>query len=206
MTFPSGETLKLGGSSPEINLYSPEPVWELTDDMKLLFAVNDDYRIGVYSSGSQLERVIRKPFERKPVGERDRQAVMDFIERAWSDAGVPPEAMSQLRNMVHFGESFPAFAAISAGPAGTVWVQHVQAASELSEEEFESYNLLEDSGGRDWDVFDAQGRFLGIVSMPPRFAPRLFRDDKIYGVWRDELDVQYVLRLRIIGDLAAATT
>ena len=57
---------------------------------------------------------------------------------------------------------------------------------------------MEESGAPDWDVFDAEGRFLGIVSMPPRFAPRVYRDGKINGVWRDELDVQYVMRLGIV--------
>ena len=77
--------------------------------------------------------------------------------------------------------------------------------SALSAEELESYNLIEDSGAPDWDVFDAEGRFLGVVSMPKRFAPRVFVDDKIYGVWRDELDVQYVVRMRIVGDLNVST-
>jgi hypothetical protein len=31
----------------------------------------------------------------------------------------------------------------------------------------------------------------------------LFRDNRIYGVWHDELDVEYVLRLRIIDPLRA---
>lgn len=205
-TFPSGETFKLGGAAPEINIYSPEPVWELTDDMKLLFGVNDHYGIGVYSLDGELERIIRKPFERKPVADRDRQAVIEFLERTWTDAGVPPEALAQLRTMVHFGDVFPAFASIASGPVGTIWVQHIQAASELSEDELESYNLIEDAGARDWDVFDAEGRLLGVISMPPRFAPRVFRGDKIYGVWRDDLDVQYVVRLRIHGDLASLAT
>ena len=42
--------------------------------------------------------------------------------------------------------------------------------------------------------------------MPERFAPRVFMGDKIYGVWRDELDVQYIVRLRIVGDLNVGTT
>ena len=33
--------------------------------------------------------------------------------------------------------------------------------------------------------------------MPPPFQPRLFHEDEIYGVWRDELDVQYVVRLHV---------
>ncbi len=205
-TFASGETFKLGGAVPEINIYSPEPVWELTDEMRLLFGVNDRYEIGVYGPDGALERLIRKPFEAKPVADQDRQVVIDFLERTWGEAGVPPEALSQLRNMVKFGDVFPAFSTIAAGPVGTIWVQHIQAASELSEEELESYNLIEDAGARDWDIFDSEGRLLGVISMPARFAPRIFRGEKIYGVWRDELDVQYVVRLRIVGDLASLAT
>jgi hypothetical protein len=65
---------------------------------------------------------------------------------------------------------------------------------------------IEDVGSPDWDVFDAQGRFLGVVNTPAGFTPRVFGGDKIYGVWRDELDVQYVVRLRIVGDLGAGPT
>lgn len=205
-TFPSGETFNLAGPSPEINIYSPEPVWEITDDLKLLFGVNNEYRVGVYSSDGTLERIVTMPFELKPVSDTDKDGVMGYLEKTWSDAGVPAQMMPQLKNMVHFAEYLPAFSFISSGPNGTIWVQHVQPASELSEEELESYDLLQDSGAPDWDVFDSEGRFLGVVSMPPRFAPRLFRGDMIYGVWRDELDVQYVVRLRIVGDLSVGAT
>jgi hypothetical protein len=197
--FPSGGTLNLGGGTPEINLYSPESVWDITGEAGLLYGVNNDYRISVYDQGGNLERVVSMPFELKPVAETDRRVIMEFLERAWTDAGVPPQALAQLRQIVHFGEFFPAFSAVLAGPRGSIWVQHVQPASELSEEELEDYNLIEESGAPRWDVFDAQGRYLGVVEMPPKFAPRLIRGNQIYGVWRDELDVQYVVRLRIIG-------
>ncbi len=49
-----------------------------------------------------------------------------------------------------------------------------------------------------WDVFDRAGRYLGVVNMPPRFQPRLFHEDEIYGVWRDDIDVQYVVRRHVI--------
>lgn len=198
MKFPSGKTFQMSGGTPEINLYTKESAWRITDDLKLLYATNDDYRLSLYTSDGRCERIITKPFERQPVGERDQQAVMGFLERAWTDAGVPPALLPQLRNMVHFGEYFPAFATIQTGPQGTIWVQQIQAASDLSEEELERYNLLEDTGAPEWDVFGADGRFLGVVSMPKRFAPRVFRGSEIYGVWRDELDVQYVMRLRVV--------
>ena len=47
-----------------------------------------------------------------------------------------------------------------------------------------------------------EGRFLGVVSMPPKFQPRLFVGDAIYGVQRDELDVQYVVRVRVVKGVA----
>ena len=42
--------------------------------------------------------------------------------------------------------------------------------------------------------------------MPDRFKPMVFRGDKIYGAWRDELDVGYVVVLRIVGDLGPGAT
>ncbi|NIM51868.1 MAG: hypothetical protein GTO22_21930 [Gemmatimonadales bacterium] len=198
MTFPSGKTFQMSGGTPEINLYTQESIWRLTEGLKLIYGLNDDYRFGLYDSDGTCERIVTKSFEREPVSERDRDAVMSFLERVWTDAGVPPAVLPQLRSVVHFGEYFPAFSAIQLGPGGTIWVQHVQSAAALSDEELEQYNLLEDTGAPEWDVFDAEGRFLGVVSMPKRFAPRVFRDDKIYGVWRDELDVQYVMRLRVV--------
>ncbi|MFQ6045608.1 MAG: 6-bladed beta-propeller [Gemmatimonadales bacterium] len=197
--FASGGTLNLGGRSPEINLFSPEPAWDVTDELRVLYGVNDQYRISVYAEGGGLERIITKPFERIPVSDGDKDAFMGFIERAWRDAGVPPDMIPRLRQMINFGEFFPAFSGIQAGPRGTIWVQHFQSVGDLTEEQRRSFNPIEDIGAPDWDVFDARGRYLGVVTMPPRFAPRLFRDDKIYGVWRDELDVQYVVRLGITG-------
>ena len=131
---------------------------------------------------------------------------MSELERRWAELGNPPELVRQLRNRLHFADFFPAFQAVVAGPLGTIWVQHVQPASELSEEDFVSFSISEDFGAPKWDVFDNEGRFLGVVAMPRRFKPMVFRGDRIYGVWRDELDVQYLVRLRIVGDLGAGAT
>lgn len=99
---------------------------------------------------------------------------------------------------VHFAELFPAFSAFHTGYGGSLWVQRVRSPGDLTDEEIERYNFTEDFGSPAWEAFDGEGRFLGAVSMPPRFQPRMFKEDKIYGVWRDELDGQYVVRLRIV--------
>ncbi len=197
--FPSGGTINLGGATPELNFFSAEPVWQIMEDMRLCFGVNDNYSIEVYSPDGVLERIIRKPFTQNPVAERDQEMMVEAMVELWTEAGVPPQAIPQLRQIIHFGEFYPAFAAIQRGPGGTMWVQHIQSPSELSEEDLESFNLIEDMGAKDWDVFDAEGRFLGVVTMPPRFSPRSIVGNKLYGVFRDDLDVQYAVRMRIVG-------
>jgi hypothetical protein len=198
LEFQSGNTINIGDGIPEINMYTPESAWALSDEMDLVYGLNDQYRVSVYGPGGDLSLILTMPFEQRSVGESDRRVVMEYLEKAWLDAGVPPQALPRLRSVVHFGEYFPAYASLQSGPDGSIWVQHVQAVSDLSEEEMENYNLIEDAGGPDWNVFDSDGRYLGSVTMPDRFAPRTFRGDKIYGVSRDESDVQYVMRLRIV--------
>ena len=79
--FPPGGTLNLGNpNSPEINLFTAEPVWQIAEDMRLLFGINDNYRIGIYSPDGELERVITKPFELTPIGETDQDLMWTFFE------------------------------------------------------------------------------------------------------------------------------
>ena len=198
MRFKSGETVTMRGGAPRFTFYSPEPAWDVTDDERVLFGVSDSYRFGVYSNGEP-ERIISKPFERQPVTENDQQAVISFMEQRFIEQGLPQEAMAQLRSIMGFGEFMPAFSSILSGPQGTIWVQHIQSAGDLSEEELADFDITQDAGAPEWDVFDADGRYLGEVTMPPRFTPRGFHGNKMYGVWRDELDVQYVTRMRIVG-------
>jgi hypothetical protein len=47
-------------------------------------------------------------------------------------------------------------------------------------------------------VFDAEGRYLGIVALPEGFEAFQFAGDAIYGVWRDPMQVEYVKRLRVV--------
>jgi hypothetical protein len=113
------------------------------------------------------------------------------------------------RDGTDYAEYLPTISTLAAGPMGSIWVQHMRSPSALSDEELASIrenHMMEDLGAPEWDVFDSEGRYLGVVTMPDRFTPSLFREEVIYGVWRDELNVEYVLRLRIVGDLDVGST
>jgi hypothetical protein len=203
MRVPSGKSATFSSGNPEFNIFSPEPSWALLGD-HVLYAVSDNYRIGIYTPGGQLERVITKTFQESPVAAADQQTVKDLLRKAWSDAGATTELVGQLLARVHFAANYPAFAQFMGGPDGSIWVQQIQAPSKLSPEERKGFNLQYDLAAREWDVFDSEGKFLGVVAMPRRFQPVQFIGDKIYGIQRDELDVQYVVRLGIVKGNAAA--
>lgn len=196
-TIPSGRTFSFASGTPEFNFFSAEPAWAVDENSRLLFAINSTYRLSVYDSNGTLERIIVRATEPRRVESADQRTLHEAMERLWRTAGVPPQAIQQLSSNVHFAEYFPAFLQMMNGPEGSIWVQRVQQPSALSGSEREAYNPMLDLGAPEWDVFDAEGRYLGMVLMPPRFQPVRFVDDRVYGIFRDDLDVQHVMRLRI---------
>jgi hypothetical protein len=201
LRFRPGGTLDLSDpNDPRVTIYSPEPAWDLAEDGRLYFGLNDQYRISVYGPDGRVERIFTKPFRRTRITERDQERMMDAYENLVREM-VPPAqqeiALQQIRAMYRFADFYPAFASIQNGPRGSIWVQHIRPPSSLGDDE--AWNPIEDVGASDWDVFGQDGRFLGVVTMPPRFTPRLVVGNKLYGVWRDEYDVQYVKRYAIAG-------
>jgi len=180
-----------------IHYFTPEPIWDVTDSLTVLYGVNNEYRVAYYDRNGSLQRIVSMPSKPTPITDRDIRAFFSYLDRAWLDAGVPPSRLAMNHEAVHFAEFLPAFASFHTGFQGSLWVQPVQAPGLLSDEEIELYNFIEDFGAPEWDLFDRDGRYMGKVTMPPRFTPRTFLGDGIYGVARDDLDVQYVVRLRV---------
>jgi len=196
MVFPSGGTISFAPDGAQLELFSPEPTWSLAGD-GVVFGVNDTYRLGIYGADGALERVIMKPSERKPVTEADQQILIDALVRLWKRIGVSGPELAAARDATGFADFYPAYAMVRAGPGGSIWVQHLQTPAELTPEEIEDFNPQLGFGSPTWDVFDPAGHFLGSLDMPDRFQPLRFQGDRIYGTWRDDLDVQYVLILRV---------
>ncbi len=199
MQLPTGGTINFSGEGPMIRLFSPEPVWAIGTDSKVYYAINDGYSILVHSRDGVLERIIRRPFERRAVTESDQQQIRDAMTDMMRDQGVPPQAVAQMGQMLQFADYYPAFATIIGGPQGSIWVQQIRSAEEMAAGggEFD----IQDTGSNRFDVFDSQGRYLGVIELPQRFQPMRVVGSYVYGIWRDELDVQHVRRLRIGGTI-----
>jgi hypothetical protein len=51
-----------------------------------------------------------------------------------------------------------------------------------------------------WEVFGADGEWLGAVFTPERFAVMEIGADYVLGVFRDEMDVEHMQLLRLIRE------
>ena len=196
LEIPSGDLL----GPNVIRYFTPEPTWSLTDSSTVMYAINNEYAIRSFDREGRLRRIVRRSFEPRPINDRDIRAFFAYLDAAWLAAGVPESRLAANHARVSFAEVFPAFYRFELGPNGSLWVQPIQPPGELSDADIERYDFIEDFGAAGWEVFDRDGRYLGVVHMPRRFQPRIFRDEGIYGVIRDEIDVPYVVRLRIVGD------
>ena len=123
---------------------------------------------------------------------------------------IPRFQFEQIVDGMRFADSYPAFLSIWMGPNRSLWVQHVLTISDMTDEEREMFDYGAQHphtfvgnpriaiGAPDWEVFDSEGRYLGEVTLPTRFEPMQFDGDHIYGVRRDELDVEFVMRLKVV--------
>jgi hypothetical protein len=197
--LPKGQTLE--GTTEErlsMRVFAAEPLWDLDSEGKIYTAMNDQYRILVNDPDGALRRIIRREVERKPVEEADQNAILRGIREQYEQFNVPPQAIEQLIQGIGFADFYPAFGQMFIGPGGNLWVQRVRSARDMAAgaEEMAEFDP-QDIGSPEWEIFDTEGRYLGVVTLPDRFAPLNAEGDDLYGVWRDEFDVQYVMRVRI---------
>lgn len=195
MVMPAGEQVRFTQSSMQIRLFEAEPVWGLSSGGRVFFAMNSNYSIGVYDGSGRLVRIVRKDVPRKEVTESDIQAIKQAMRKLFEDRGLPPQAMDPILSSISFADHYPAFANLMGGPGGSLWVQRVTSAQDIEATgaEFDP----QDIGSPVWDVFGSNGRYLGNLKLPDRFQPLRVVDNDIWGVWRDELDVQYVSQVHV---------
>lgn len=198
LAFSAGESVQYRGGMPEMKIFAPAPTWELADDGRIFFAVNSDFRIEVRTLDGGLTGVIEKPFVRQSVTEADRTVLLDFISGTMAGPGMPPAALQMIMQGISFADYYPAFSTTMAGPEGSLWIQRVLSAERAADGDDFS---LEEMGAREWDVFDRDGRLLGVVTLPARFRPSRFHANRLYGVLKDELDVSYAVALELSGGI-----
>lgn len=168
--------------------FSPAAVWAGHPHGGIVKGISSDYRIDL-DLGDRVLR-IERAFDPIPVppAERDhyRDSITDlmrYMDPDWEWNGPP------------IPETKPVFRRLHSGKDGRIWV-------ELSPE---LRSAADPSLGERirFDVFEPDGTYLGAVNAPAEFRASInpvFDGDHVWAVTRDELDVQRVVRYRIVRE------
>jgi hypothetical protein len=200
--LPASRSYSLRGGRQELRFYTGTPEFDLRWNGGLVTGRTDRYRFESYDANGDLERIVSLRRDKIPFDDRERAACMDLIESVWKRWDASPTQMAFWKSTIHFEDFYPAFRGFMNGPRGTLWVQQVRPVSDLTPEEVENEGAVWPwpYGSTKRDVFDSEGRYLGIVDLPKQLGGRVrFYGDRLYGVWEDELDVQYLVVMQIDG-------
>lgn len=142
------------------------------------FGNTSDYEIRVTDASGDMMYTVRRARAAKTVTTSERNAWIQGQLSVISD----PELRGRRRRLydgIEFPTTMPAFSSLALQEGGALWV-----------EEFDSG--MARRGRTRWGVYDAGGTHLGDVTMPARLRPMSIGRDYLLGVWKDELDVEYV--------------
>ena len=154
-------------------------VYHSTTDDALILGLSAPGELHWYTLDGRLERIARRVWSDRPV-------TSDMIEGYVRRSSPPlPEALARERT---FGERLPAFSALRVDEGGHVWVREYEPEHAAATMQY----IRTPDGPSNWSVFDATGRWMGTVELPPRFALLEVAEDHLLGLRRDELDVEYV--------------
>lgn len=99
------------------------------------------------------------------------------------DSGARRPWINRVLREWSYPDRWPAYDRILAGTDGTLWVRHDSEAGPFA---------ADSDRPAAWSVFDADGRWLGVVETPTGLDVSEFGADYVLGVARDELDIEYL--------------
>ena len=172
-------------------LYRVELYWGWSPEAHFVVGVSDGYSFEA-RLGSGVLRVSRE-VEALPVFRPEADEWIAYFE--WMAARMPGYSPPE-------GEwipsTMPPFREITVAEDGRIWVRR-----NTHPVEIETTGVSNGSPPISWaqpylfDVFEADGSYLGEVAFPERVAPMLFGAEHIWGVRRGDFDEQYVTRMSL---------
>lgn len=152
-------------------------IWRLSRAGTLWALITDQYRLIEFGPAGDTLRVVTKAHEPVAVTSQERTEALDGLN--WFTAQGGKVDASKIP------DEKPLASAFFVDDAGYLWVA-LEPGPDVAQQPF--------------DVFNPDGQFLGTIVAPFRLQTSpspIVRDDLLYGIVRDEMDVQYVVRARI---------
>ena len=143
---------------------------------------NAHYEVHVLGPRGALMTIIRKEHDPIPVTPADIEAVHEDRLRQYDDDQTR-DVMERWYREIPEPDEFPAFSSFNVDDQGGLWIRR--------------YDRPGDDVPK-WDVFDAEGQWLGTLTMPPGFEPLDIGSDYVLGLWRDADDVEHVRMYELV--------
>lgn len=154
----------------------------------------DQYAIRVYDADWKLERIIRRAWTPRPLTGAEIDVYVDGWMQMWSkQTGAERETERKEMREQTYPEFLPAYSAILATAPGEIWVREPDLTGAPGCWCLAGLSTVPSK----WSVFDAGGRWLGDVAMPPRFIPLEIGADYVLGRARDADDVPHAVMYRL---------
>lgn len=157
--------------------FSPGPAAFVDRSGQVWSGRTDSYRLAKLDMTGDTVLVVERSHERLPVRPGERARAVDQVT-----SGLPPGATVDASKIP---AQKPVFEALGGDSEGNLWVRVLS---------------HDDTTGTTFDVFDERGYYLGQLRAPvalARFQRPMITRDAMYAIITDELDVPYVVRLRI---------
>jgi hypothetical protein len=173
-------------------------IWSVSRAGGLLVGVNDRYVIHHYRPDGTVLQIIR---EIEPVAYAPEEKAEREARDAWM---IRTQGQFLTSDLPPVPDVKPFFRSILVGEDGRVWIRRywqaekgeaVQASAQPGREPPPPTRWREPAV---YDVFEADGSFLGSVRLPPRVSVSIVRGDHVWGVRRGEFDESYVVRFRLV--------
>lgn len=143
--------------------------------------LSGSYELTEITTGGQVLRRVTKDHEPIPVTDEEREQAIEGLEWFTRQGGTIDPS--------RFPDSKPSTASLFIDDGSNLWVEREVAAAD------------EDDEGRLFDIFDAEGRYLGMVRLPFALRPSpqpVVRRGVLYGIVSDAMGVPYVVRGRVV--------
>ena len=150
---------------------------------KVIVGTSTSYQISQFTPDGVLIRLIRKRHSRLPVEPSDVDSFLDSLRAQYATGGPEAKTHVKMNEETPPADSMPAFDDLIVDREGNLWVSASRHHGDPSVQ---------------WDVFDTEGIWLGVVPGPDGFRATDIGSDYLLGLWKDDLEVEHALLYELI--------